>query len=457
MAASLAAPLDKKSWLDKVLSLAADVQPGEAITALLLAVDGFLLLAAYYTIRPVREALLLPASLTLPGGALIRGPEIKAYTGAIFAGLFIFIVPAYSAFAGRVNRIRLMNWVTLFFASNLVIFFLLGQAGVQLGIPFFVWIGIFNLMVMAQFWSFANDVYTPEQGKRLFAIVGFGGSVGAIAGSTLVGAIIKPLGEYVPMLVAGAILAACLVLTNIIHAREKGRAGQAAAAHKQAEQPLSGEGGFRLVLSDRYLLLIALVTLMAQFVNTNGNYILGRAVAEAARQGAGGGLSQGQIVGSIYANVDLWQNLLAVFIQFFLVSRIFKHLGVGRALFILPVIALFGYGMLVALPVLSLIRLAKILENATDYSLQNTARRALFLPTSREAKYKALQAVETFFWRGGDMLSAVATFVVAGWLGLGVREFAAVNLALGLVWIVFAAGAARQNSKLMAHRPAEAA
>jgi len=107
--------------------------------------------------------------------------------------------------------------------------------------------------------------------------------------------------------------------------------------------------------------------------------------------------------------------------------------------------------------VLALIRIAKIAENATDYSLQNTLRRALFLPTSREAKYKALQAVETFFWRAGDMLSAIATFVIIQWLGLGVRYFAAINLGLVVLWLLVAAGLSKENSKLTAEAAAAAA
>jgi AAA family ATP:ADP antiporter len=171
-----------KNWLDSLLSLAAEVHAGEAVTALLLASNGFLILCAYYVIRPIRSALLLPVRFTPPSGSVITGPEIQSYSGAILAGLFLFIVPLYGAFASRVNRIRLINYVTLFFASHLVIFFVLGNAGVPpavLGVTFFLWIGIFNLMVIAQFWSFANDVYTPDQGKRLFAIIGFGASTGA--------------------------------------------------------------------------------------------------------------------------------------------------------------------------------------------------------------------------------------------------------------------------------------
>ena len=157
------------------------------------------------------------------------------------------------------------------------------------------------------------------------------------------------------------------------------------------------------------------------------------------------------------AGMDFWQNVLVVSIQFFLVSRIFKYLGVGGALFILPMIAFTSYGLFAAAPVLALIRIAKITENATDYSLQNTVRRALFLPTSREAKYKALQAVETFFWRAGDMLSALTTFAIVQVLGLGVRTYALVNLGLVIVWLLIAFGLFRENRRLTADSEAAAA
>ena len=129
-----------KSALDRVLGLAADVRAGEATTALLLAANVFVLLTAYYIIRPVREALIL----AVPGGA-----EIKSYLGAILAASFLVIVPAYGAFASRVSRVRLINGLLLFFAANLVLFFLLGRAGVGLGVPFFLWVGVFNLMSVA--------------------------------------------------------------------------------------------------------------------------------------------------------------------------------------------------------------------------------------------------------------------------------------------------------------------
>src|SRR5262245_61840131 len=114
-----------RSLVDRILGLAGEVRAGEGLTALILSLDGFLVLAAYYVIRPLRSAFLLPVRFTLPGGAVLTGAQIQSYAGAILAALFLFIVPLYGAFASKVNRIRLINGLTLFFVSNLAVFYLL--------------------------------------------------------------------------------------------------------------------------------------------------------------------------------------------------------------------------------------------------------------------------------------------------------------------------------------------
>jgi len=139
-------------------------------------------------------------------------------------------------------------------------------------------------------------------------------------------------------------------------------------------------------------------------------------------------------------------NLLGAVLQMFVVSRIMQHLGAGVALFFLPIIALGGYVMLVFLPVLSYVRIAKILENSADYSIQNTARHALFLPTSREAKYKAKAAVESFFWRAGDTLSGLLVFVGTR-LALDIRNFAAASVVLVALWLGLAIAIVRYLKK----------
>jgi len=286
-----------KPLLERALSVVTEVRPGEGATAVLLAVNVFVLLSAYYTIRPLRSALLLPVQIPLPGGRVMAGPEIQAYTGAILAALFLVIVPLYSAFASRVDRIRLINRVTMFFVVTLIGFYFLARFQVSptlVAVTFFLWMGVFNLMIIAQFWSFANDLYTPEQGKRLFAIVGFGGSVGAIGGALIASNLITRVGLLPMMLIGSVELVIALVLTNLIHRREQRR--PKAVIDKTDEQPLSGGGGFKLVLSNRYLLLIGLLTLAVQLVNTNGNYILNETLARTARDTSAGTGGQGRVL-----------------------------------------------------------------------------------------------------------------------------------------------------------------
>jgi AAA family ATP:ADP antiporter len=121
----------------------------------------------------------------------------------------------------------------------------------------------------------------------------------------------------------------------------------------------------------------------------------------------------------------------------------------------MPVISLTGYSLMAIAPILSYIRIIKILENSTDYSLQNTVRHALFLPTSREAKYKAKQAIDTFFWRAGDMLSGISVFIMAAELKMGIQSFAAVNLVLVIVWLIIAALIGREYLKLSEQKEQE--
>src|SRR5687768_4782657 len=196
-------PQGKKGPLDLFLSLFADVRPGEGLGAVLLTLDVLLLLVAYYLLKTVREPLILASG----------GVAAKNYAQAIQAVVLMGFVPLYAMLTARLERMTLIVVSLLFFASNLVIFWLLALVGVPgIGGAFFVWLGCFSLCVIAQFWSLANDLYTQEQGKRLFAILGIGGSIGAVLGSYLAKILYEPLGPYAIMLVSAAILMACLGL-----------------------------------------------------------------------------------------------------------------------------------------------------------------------------------------------------------------------------------------------------
>ena len=460
---------DSRNLFERFLGLFADVRGGEGATLILLALDVCLLLMAYYIIKPVREALILA------GG----GAEVKSYAAAGQAILLLGAVPIYSALASRSSRRRLINIVTIFFAGCLGGFYILAQFRVPLGIAFYLWVGIFNLMIIAQFWAFANDLYTPEAGKRLFAVIVFGSSVGAVLGGKVASFLAEPLGAYQLLFVAAGLLLVSLIIANIIDSRERhGAADRAAARDQEAEEPIGKGGAFRLLFSSKYLILIALLMMFLNWVNTTGEYILGRTVQNAAEKSVAADtaveadqennseasdissaakLSQDErkdrirkYVIKFYGDFFSVVNLVALLVQLFLVSRILKYLGVRVALLILPVIALGAYALLVFYPILGVVRWAKTAENSTDYSLQNTVRQVLFLPTTREQKYKAKQAIDTLFVRAGDVLSAALVFVGTSWLAFKTMHFALANLVLVGVWIIIAILIGRENRRLTA-------
>ena len=418
-----------KTWLERALSPIADVRRDEIPTALLMTLLMFLVLAAYYMLKTAREVFILTE-----GGA-----EVKSYSSAGQAILLLGLVPAYAAFASRVNRGKLVTWVTLFFASNLVLFILAVQSGLHVGIVYFLWIGIFNVMVIAQFWAFANDIYTPEQGKRLFPLIGVGSSLGAWLGSVRAGTLITSAGPTRLLIGGGVILIVCALVARTIDRMAMRREQKTDAL--SSEKPLGKEGAFELIRKDRYLLLIALFTVVLNVVNSTGEYLLGRYVVEQATATYGAGPETAgdreRFVGEVYGRLFSTVNLVGFLMQMFVVSRVFKFLGIGRTLYIHPVVAFFGYLMLLRGPSLQLMSIVKVADNSLDYSLGNTVKQALWLPTSREAKYKAKQAVDSFFMRAGDVLSAGLVFVGER-LALAVPVFAAVNVVLVGAWLTIA-------------------
>ena len=449
--ASSPVPQPRKGWLDRALSLVSDVRAGEGVGALLLAANVFALLAFYYILKTVREALILSEG----------GPEVKSYAAAGQALLLLAFVPAYGMLASRVNRMVLISGVTVFFALHLVVFYLLGSAGVHIGVAFFLWMGVFAVVMPAQFWAFANDVYDSDRGKRLFPIVGVGSALGAWAGAVAASGLFATVGPYLLLLLSAAGLVATIGLTRWIDTRTRARRAAAGAqpatsaasapGDAAAEAPLGKEGGFRLVFSQRYLLLIAMLVMTTNIVNTVGEFILGSLVtADAAAQIASGAAAEGTedlLIGEFYGRFFSWANFLGFAFQLLLVSRLFKYIGVRGTLFVLPLVAAFTYGTAAVVPLLAIFSLVKVLENSTDYSINNTAKHALFLPTSREAKYKAKQAIDSFFWRAGDMLQAVVVFVGVQ-MAFDVRGFAAINLVLIGVWLLICLGIAREHRKL---------
>jgi AAA family ATP:ADP antiporter len=435
-----------RSRLDRMLGVFADVHAGEGVTSLLLSLNIFLILMAYYLLKPVREALILGE-----GSA-----ELKSYMSAGQVVLLAFIVPLYSRLVARFVRIRLINLVTVFFVSCLLLFYVLARFHVPLAIVFFLWIGIFNLMVIAQFWSFANDIYTKDQGERLFAIVGFGASLGAVAGSRVADVLIEPVGIYQMMLVGAGVLMAQLAITNYLDRRGPGQVTPDAAQGASTAPKASGSDAFALVFRTRYLLLMALMLMLLNWVNTTGEYILGRIVTDtvsrAVAAGQGSGLSTEQMIGDFYSKYFTYVNIVGLVLQLFVVSRVVKYLGVSKAVVIHPLISLCAYNVLIFIPTLTAVLTAKVAENSTDYSLNNTVRNMLFLPCTYEEKFSAKQAIDSFFVRVGDVLSAGLVFLGTAVFSLQTKQFALVNAVIVLAWLALAWQVGRRYQALTEER-----
>jgi AAA family ATP:ADP antiporter len=404
----------------------ADVHAGEWRLVLVSFANLFLLLTAYYILKVAREPLIL-----LSGGAVSR-----SYARGLQAGLLALFIPAYSVIANRVDPARLVKWITAFFIASLVAFYGFGRAGAPLGFAFFVWLGIFSTLSIAQFWSLANDLMSEADGKRLFPLIAAGGTLGGIAGAQISARLLRVLDPYQLMLFAAAALAACMVLTHLTH----GIGAVHRSSHRSSDRDV--RGGFTLVLRDRYLLLIAASVVLLNFINTTGDFILAQMV-NAKAHAIAKGAARHAFIGGFYGDFQTYVSVLTAAMQILLVSRLFKTLGVARSLFLLPAFALGGYGVSALAPVLSVVAVVKVVENSIDYSLQNTIQQALFLPTSLDAKYKAKATIDTFLVRVGDLGStALVGFGVQ--LGLSLVGFALANMVAALLWLLAATRLARR-------------
>jgi AAA family ATP:ADP antiporter len=377
-------------------------------------------------------------------------------------------------------------------------FYVLAHARAPIGLAFYLWLGIFNVLVVANFWSFANDLYTEEQGKRLFAVIGIGASIGAIVGAFVPHLLHRVIGMYGLMLVAAGGLALSIVLYRTAHVRERRHLGarSTAAAPEDDDKPAaSGAGGFTLIKNDRYLRLLAGMLFVATIINTTGEYVISQLANERSKKyaadtvkvqpapasettpgdakpaaetrpasgdKAGSGAAddkaaidkaRGDYLSGFFSDYYTLVNLISFLLQALVVARLLTRLGIRRALFIMPLVVLGGWFALLLFANVSIVRIEKTTENSLDYSLHNTLRHALFLPTSRAGKYKAKAAIDTFVFRMGDVVAGVGiVFVLVEVLGLGVKAFAALNVALAVCWLLLAYRAGRLHDKLVAEQ-----
>ena len=441
----------KSSSLDRFLRVFTDVRDGEGVTALLMFANVFLILCAYYFIKPLREGWIAVSAIE----GLTKA-EVKAYSSFLQSVMLIPIVWLFGRLSSRWSRSKLITRATLFCMSNMAIFWVLQprfffETLPIAGIVFYLWVGMFGVFVVAQFWAFAADVYTDEHGKRLLPMIAIGATAGAAVGSwiaaQLSGAVsARDAGggdgftEWL-LVVAMIPLGASIFLTRRVDERERPGGSEQRAVPPDQD---SGRSGITLVFASRLLIAIAIITLLLNWVNTNGENLLFWVVQDRlTEQAVVAGITQPDPLllftrdgtTAFYGNFYFLVNIAALVLQAFVASRLLKYGGFSAIFLMLPVVALVSYSAMALIPVLAIVKLMKVAENATDYSINNTARHVLFLPLSAEMKYKGKPAVDTFFVRTGDGLAALTMLIGVQLLDLSPDPFFVLNVGLVVLWL----------------------
>ncbi len=446
----------------------------------------FLILCAYYFIKPLREGWIAISDISG-----LTKMEVKAYSSFFQALLLLLVVGWYGRLSEQWDRSTLITRTTLFCIANMMIFWFL-QPGLFFealpfsGIFFYLWVGMFGVFVVAQFWTFCADIYSDEAGKRLLPVIAIGATSGAAFGSqivdVLVGSGIVPSESL--LLVGTVPLFASIALTRLVDARLRNQAGAHldASSEQQRERYDNKKGseknfcppdnvskkqhqglgfllsGAKLVFKSRFLLAIALLTLLSNWVNTNGENLLFQVVQNSLTEQA----VQQEIIDprsvleftrngttAFYGNFFFWVNTVALLLQAFVASRLLKFGGFGTIILILPVIAMVSYTVMALVPILIIVKIMKIAENSTDYSLNNTARHVLWLPMDSASTFHCKPAIDTLYVRIGDGLAALTVLLGVQLFTLSTVQFFIFNIFLVFFWLFFAIILIRERRNLV--------
>jgi AAA family ATP:ADP antiporter len=448
------------SWLERGLRAFTDVRPGEGPTALVMFTNVFLILCAYYFIKPLREGWLASSGT---GG--LSKIELRAYTAFAQSLLLVPVMAYYGRLVGRWPRATLIRRATLFCMATMLVFWALQPKFLfehppGIGIVFYLWVGMFAVFVVAQFWAFAADLYTEERGNRLLPMIAIGATAGGAMGSWLVDHLVSS--GLVParhlLLAALVPLAVSIWLTRVADTRE-GTVAEVAKVHLGGDR----RGALGLVFRTRYLLVIGLIMLLANWVKTNGENQLYDVVQQSLEaQAAAQGLVDDALKGFVkeqttafYGDFFFWVNVAALVLQALVASRVLKYGGFGALFLMLPVMALLSYSAMALLPLLWVVKGMQIPVNATDYSIQNTARHVLWLPMSQEVTFKGKPTVDSLFVRAGDGMAALTVLVGVGLASLPTRSFFAWNVVLVAAWLAASVWVVRRHAQLtkQSHAP----
>ena len=446
------------SGLERVFRLFADVRPREGLTCLILIGNIFLILAAFYLIKPVREGWLAVTD--------IRGftkLEIKAYSAFAQSLLLFGILPVYARLAAKWRRRTLIVRVGGAFGLALIAFWL-SQPGLLFGatplfgILFYLFVGIFSVTLVAQFWAFSSDVYGAERGARLFPAVAVGAALGATLGSWLGQTLVRLPAIDAFDLILVALVPLVLALALAAWTDHRGTYGDPTDwTTARWEEPAAphNEGPFRLILRHRYLMATAAMIMVFTWVVTSGDNILFGIVQEQLSEDFSYlqpdpdafDAAMKEATATFYSDLYFWINLITLVLQAFVVSRILSAGGMQALLYATPFVSLAAYATMIFMPILALIKVLKVAENSSTLSIHNTARQMLWLPTTKEMLYQAKPTIDTLFVRLGDGLAAMTILIGTRVFHLGNIGFILVNVALVFVWIALSAYLHREHQK----------
>lgn len=421
----------------RILRRTVDVREGEIPALIWSWLYFFFVLTAYYILRPIRDEVGVAIGVK-PSGA----DELAwMFTGTMVGVLLLH--PVFAAMVAKLPRKRFVPLIYRFFITHLIVFFVLYKwvdttHSVWIGRAFFVWVSIFNLFVVSVFWSFMTDIFQPGQSRRLFGMVAVGGTVGAIAGSSITSLLAEELGPVNLLLVSGLILElACQASTRLAHhepalAIAAGEEGATDEVARMRSGEIIGGGvmeGAQRVFKSPYLLGITGVmlffTISATFLYFQQAEIVKQAFSDRAERTA------------FFARIDLIVNALTLFTQMFLTGRIMRWLGLGVSLAFLPAISVLGFGILAVAPTLGVLVAIQVLRRAGNYAIQRPARETLYLVLPRKDKYKSKNFNDTFVYRAGDQLGAWS-YTAMGWMGLGLSGIALSMVPLSAIWLALA-------------------
>ncbi len=406
-------------WLRQLIDVRAEEVPALAWSWAYI----FSILAAYYVLRPIRDQMGV-------AGGIENLPWL--FTGTL-VGMLALNVP-FAWLVKTLPRARFVPLTYRFFAANILLFagalYFAGPEGdVWIGRAFFIWLSIFNLFVVSVFWATIVDVFSTEQGKRLFGFIAAGATLGAIAGSATTAILARDVPTWA-LLIGAALLLDVAVFSMRGLARLSDRLNRAPVTGDAAPSEAIGGSAFAGItrtFQSPYLLNIGLFLLLFSVTST---FLYFEQAGIAKRSFPDRGSQT-----AFFASVDLLVNLLTLGVQFFLTGRIVRRIGVGPALALLPAASILGFAALALSPTITAIVAFQVFRRASNFAIARPIREVLFTVVPREDRYKAKNFIDTVVYRTGDQIGAWSFAGIAA-LGLGSTAVAVTAVPLSAAWLL---------------------